>query len=414
MTMPSEPVPAVDVPPRTPDTDRASLRDASWQATSTGIVMALVGFTSTFVIVLQGLEATGADEAQAASGLGAALIACGLSSLWLSWTRRMPLACAWSAPGAALLIVTGDGTGDFAAAVGAFMLCGVLLAATGAIRPLGRLMAAIPPSLANAMLAGILLTICLAPVQALVDAPVLAAPVLLVWWVTGRFSRPAAVPVALLALIALVAWRLGVPDAYTADLAGSLVPDFVLTTPRFDPTVLIGIGIPLFIVTMASQNLPGIAVQQAYGYRPDAGPLVTNTGALSTLAAPFGSHAVNLAAITAAMAAGPDAHPDADRRWWAAFVSGIAYVLIGTMAGALVTLVSVVPPILIQAIAGLALLGAFTAASVAAFAEPAEREAAAVTFLFSASGLAFLGIGGAFWGLLAGIGMHVIERRRAR
>ena len=394
------------------DTQTASLRDASWQATTTGVVMAVVGFTSTFVIVLQGLEAVGADAAQAASGLGAALIACGVSGIWLSWTRRMPLACAWSAPGAALLIVTGDGTGDFGAAVGAFLFCGVLLVAAGAIRPLGRLMESIPASLANAMLAGILLTLCLTPVQALVETPALAAPVLLVWWAVGRFSRPAAVPVALIALIGLVAWRLGVPPGYANEVAGSLVPRFVFTMPSLDPTALLGIGVPLFIVTMASQNLPGIAVQQAYGYRPSAGPLVVNTGMLSTLAAPFGSHAVNLAAITAAMSAGPDAHPDPARRWWASFVAGVCYVLIGTMAGALVTLVGAVPSVLIEAIAGLALLGAFTAAAVAAFQAPEEREAAAVTFLFSASGLAFLGIGGAFWGLLAGVGMHAVERRR--
>lgn len=393
---------------------RATLSDASWQATATGVVMALVGFTSTFVIVLQGLEAVGASAVQAASGLGAALIACGISGLWLSWTRRMPIACAWSAPGAALLIATGDSSGDFAAAVGAFVVCGLLLIGAGAIRPLGRLMESIPQSLANAMLAGILLTICLSLVDAVGEAPALAVPVYLAWWIVGRFSRPAAVPVGLLVLMALVVWQIGMPDGYSTALSASLIPRFEFVLPRFELTAILGIGVPLFIVTMASQNLPGIAVQQAHGYHPSTGPLVINTGLSSALAAPFGSHAVNLAAITAAMSAGPDAHPDTGRRWWASFVAGGCYVVIGSMAGALVTLVSAVPPVLVEAIAGLALLGAFTAAAVTAFREPSEREAAAVTFLFSASGLAFLGIGGAFWGLLAGVCMHAVERRYRR
>ena len=392
---------------------RSALAEASWQATLTGVVMALVGFASTFVIVLQGLAAVGATEVQAATGLGVCLIACGLSGMWLSWTRRMPLPAAWSAPGAALLIVSGASATSFEAAVGAFVVCGLLLVAAGAIRPVGRLMESIPSSLANAMLAGILLTLCLAPVRALGEELALAAPLLLAWWAVGRFSRPAAVPVALLVLAALVYFRLGVPEGYGRALLASLVPDFAPVVPRFDAATLLGIALPLFVVTMASQNLPGIAVQRANGYVAPAGPQVVNTGVFSTLAAPFGSHAVNLAAITAAMAAGPDCHPDPERRWWAAFVAGACYVLIGTLAGALVMLVSAVPPVLVEAVAGLALLGAFTGAAVAAFRDPAEREAAAVTFLFSASGLAFLGIGGAFWGLLAGVGMHAVAARQA-
>ena len=391
-----------------------ALADASWGATLTGVVMALVGFASTFVIVLQGLAAVGATEVQAATGLGVCLIACGLSGMWLSWTRRMPLPAAWSAPGAALLIVSGESATSFEAAVGAFVVCGLLLVATGAIRPLGRLMESIPASLANAMLAGILLTLCLAPVRALGEELALAAPLLLAWWAVGRVSRVAAVPVALVVLAALVYWRLGVPEGYARALGESLVPDFRLVVPSFDAPTLLGIALPLFIVTMASQNLPGIAVQRANGYVAPAGPQVVNTGLFSTLAAPFGSHAVNLAAITAAMAAGPECHPDPDRRWWAAFVAGLCYVLIGALAGALVMLVSVVPSILVEAVAGLALLGAFTGAAVAAFREPAEREAAAITFLFSASGLAFLGIGGAFWGLVIGAAMHAASARSRR
>ena len=376
--------------------------------------MALVGFASTGVLVLQGFVAVGADPAQAASGLMAVTVAAGLSGLWLSWTRRLPIAVAWSAPGAALLLVSGASSSGFDAAVGAFLLSAVLLVVAGAVRPLGRLVEAIPSSLGNAMLAGILLPICLAPVRALEAETALAAPMLLAWWLAGRAHRLAAVPVALAVLVGLVAWRLGVPEDFGALAAASLVPRPVLVAPRFDPIALVGIGLPLFVVTMASQNVPGLVVQRANGYDLRAGPLIVNTGAFSLAAAPFGAHAVNLAAITAAMGSGPDAHPDPARRWWASAVAGACYVVFGLLAGTFVLLVGLVPTVLVEAVAGLALLGAFTGAAVAAFAVPAEREAAAATFLFAASGLAFAGIGGAFWGLLIGGAMHLALGRGRR
>jgi len=211
-------------------------------------------------------------------------------------------------------------------------------------------------------------------------------------------------------LVLLVLWRIGLPASFGAqfEVALSPAPEFVV--PHFDLRTAIGVGVPLFVVTMASQNVPGIAVQRAHGFTPPAGPLIANTGYFSVLAAPFGAHGINLAAITAALCAGEDAHPDPDRRYWSAIVAGLGYVAMGLLAGVVVLFVALIPPILVEAIAGLALLGAFSGAALAAFTHPPEREAAAVTFLFAASGLAFLGVGRAVWGLLAGGAMVAVNR----
>lgn len=376
-----------------------------------GVLVAVIGFTSTFAVVLQGFRAVGASEAEAASGLMAVSIAMGLAGMWLAWRYRMPLSVAWSTPGAVLLIGSGDAVPDFASAVGAFAVCAVLLVVAGVFKPLGRAMQAIPASLANAMLAGILLSVCVAPVRALQEQFALAVPVLLTWWLAGRVQRFAAVPAAFAVLIIVIAWRVGLPDGFAAAATEALVPAPVFTLPRFDAAVLLGVALPLFVVTMASQNLPGIAVQKASGYDPAPGPLIATTGIFSLLAAPFGSHAVNLAALTAALCAGPDAHADPARRYWAAIVAGGFYVVFGLFAGLVTLIVTQVPAILIEAIAGLALLGAFSAAVAAAFQDVPRREAAAVTFVFAASGIAFLGVGGAFWGLLAGGAMALVQRK---
>ncbi|HEV7433781.1 MAG TPA: benzoate/H(+) symporter BenE family transporter, partial [Pseudorhizobium sp.] len=187
-------------------------------------------------------------------------------------------------------------------------------------------------------------------------------------------------------------------------------PPVEFVGPLFTLPALISIALPLFIVTMASQNIPGIAVLKVNHYEPNPGPLFATTGVFSLLSAPFGGHAVNLAAITAAMCAGEDAHPDPARRYWAAIIGGIGYVVLGLLAGAVTAFVSLAPPILIQAVAGLALIGAFSGSAVAAFREPEAREAAAVTFLITASGVSFAGISGAFWGLVAGGLMMGLQR----
>jgi benzoate membrane transport protein len=376
-------------------------------AIAAGLLAAFVGFASSFAVVLRGLTAAGATPEQAASGLMAVSVAMGIGGIWLSLRTRMPVSVAWSTPGAALLASTGVPEGGFPAAIGAFMVTGVLIVAAGLFRPLGRAVAAIPAPLANAMLAGVLLSLCLAPVRAVAFDPMLGLAIVGTWAIVARFNRLLAVPAAVLVTAAVVIATVPMPYHGVASLLP--VPQPVM--PAFVPATLIGISLPLFLVTMASQNIPGIAVLNANGFRPDPGPLFTRTGILSLLAAPLGSHAVNLAAITAAICAGPDAGPDPARRYWAAIVAGLGYIGFGLLAGGATVLIAAAPPVLIEAAAGLALLGAFGAALMGAVADPARREAAVITFLVSASGLTLYGIGGAFWGLLAGGAMLVLGRR---
>ncbi|MCU0853653.1 MAG: benzoate/H(+) symporter BenE family transporter [Acetobacteraceae bacterium] len=380
------------------------LRGASIQATGAGLLAGLVGFASSFAVVLQGLTAAGADAAQAASGLAVLTAAMGLCGIVLSVATRMPVSVAWSTPGAALLATSGAPDGGFAAAVGAFIAAGVLVIAAGLFRPLGRAVAAIPGPLANAMLGGVLFSLCLAPVRAAAEVPLLALPMLAAWALAGRVSRLAAIPAALAAAV------IGVALSVPVGPIGPIVAVPVLVVPAVVPSALLGIALPLFLVTMASQNIPGIAVLSANGYRPSPGPLFTATGIASVAAAPFGSHAVNLAAITAAICAGPGAHPNPERRWWAATVAGATYLVFGILAGGVTGLAALAPPVLVQAVAGLALLGPLAAALVAGLAEPKHREAAIVTFVVSASGLSIAGIGAAFWGLLAGGALMLLAR----
>jgi benzoate membrane transport protein len=382
----------------------------SLQAAGAGLLAAFVGFASSFAVVVQGLVGIGASQAEAASGLMALSLAMGLCGIWLSLKTRLPVSIAWSTPGAALLATTGAVEGGFAGAVGAFLVCGLLILAAGLWKPLGRWVAAIPPALANAMLAGVLLTFCLAPVRAVAEGPLLALPVIVAWALAWRFKRLFAIPAALLVALVMIALTTELP----ALDAAALLPRPVLVVPDLSLAAVVGIALPLFIVTMASQNIPGIAVLSANGYAPASGPLFATTGVFSLLAAPFGGHAVNLAAITAALCAGEDAHRDPARRYWAAVVCGLAYVVFGLLAGAITAFIAAVPAYLILAVAGLALLGAFAAALTEALAAAEDRLAAVVTFLATASGLSFLGIGSAFWGLLAGLAVFALTRWRPR
>jgi benzoate membrane transport protein len=368
-----------------------------------GIVGSITGFASSFALLIAGLRAVGATEAEAASGLLVLCVFQGLLAIGLSLRYRLPLSFAWSTPGAALLVAAHKTTGDFHAAVGAFLLCGVLLLATGLWPWLARTMTRIPRPIASAMLAGILFPICLAPVQAAVQLPLLALPPIVVWLVLTRLAPRWAVAGAVVVTAAAVV--LSGPQI----AAVHLLPTLRVVTPMFEPFVLVGLGIPLYIVTMAGQNVPGFAVLRTFGYEhPPARAMLTATGVATSVGSVFGAYTLNLSAITAAMMAGPDADPDPDRRWIATVSSGGAYLLIGLGAGAATALVSASPPILIESVAGLALLGALISSVAAALEDARHRIVAIVTFLTVASGIQLLNIGSAFWGLVVGAIVMVV------
>lgn len=366
-----------------------------------GVVTALVGFTSSFAVVLAGLRAVGASDAQAASGLLALTLTFGLGILLLSWRSKLPITLAWSTPGAALLVSTGAVDGGWPAAVGAFLVVGVLILLTGLVPALGQLIGKIPVSLAQAMLAGVLLSLCLAPFKALGSTPLLVLPIIVAWLLMMRFAARWAVPVALAVALAVIGIYLGFSG--TTLSAAHLVPTLVWTTPGFSWQAIAGISLPLFIVTMASQNVPGVAVLKSFGFNTPWRSSMVVTGIGTTIGAPFGGHAINLAALSAALAAGEEAGHEPRRRWIAAFASGWVYLLLAALSAALVTLVAAAPAGLVEAVAGLALLSTMASAISAALAESKERIGAIVTFLIAASGLSFAGIGAAFWALLGGL-----------
>ncbi|KZM50212.1 benzoate/H(+) symporter BenE family transporter [Labrenzia sp. OB1] len=386
-----------------------SFRPPAIQSLSAGLLAAIVGFASSFAIVIQGLAASGANAAEATSGLMALSISMGLCAIVASLHTRIPVSIAWSTPGVALLASAGAPEGGFAAAVGAFIVCAVLIVLAGLIRPFGRAVAAIPSPLANAMLAGVLFGLCLAPVRAVAELPVSGLAIIATWAIAFRFARLYAVPLAMIMTFAIALYISGPIDLSSAELISSPI----LITPVFSIEAMVSIALPLFIVTMASQNIPGIAVLRAYGYQPNSGALFTLSGVFSLLSAPFGGHAVNLAAITAAMCAGDDAHKDPGQRYWAAASAGAVYILFGLFAGLVMTFVAATPSILIEAVAGLALLSAFAFSIGEATKAAGTRDSAIITFAVTASGVSFFGVSGAFWGLLAGGAFMALTKARS-
>jgi benzoate membrane transport protein len=380
-----------------------------------GILTALVGFTSSFAVVLAGLRGVGASPAEAASGLLAVCATQALGVLWLVRRHRIPLTLAWSTPGAALLASTGVVHGGWPAAVGAFLVTGALLVITGLWPRLGRLIAAIPTPIAQAMLAGVVLELCLAPVRGFAAHPWLVGPILLTWAVMLRLARRWAVPAAFAATLAVIA-----VDAARASQQGhggphgALVPHLAWTAPTLTWASLLGLAIPLYVVTMAGQNIPGVAVMASYGYQVPWRETMTVTGLGTAAGATAGGHAINLAAITAAMAASPDADPDPARRWVASWTAGWSYLVLALFSTALVAFISVAPPSVAGTVAGLALLGTLSASLASALSATEGREAAAITFVVAASGLTFAGIGAAFWALAAGLLIRTLLPREPK
>jgi benzoate membrane transport protein len=377
-----------------------------FQPIMAGALAAVVGYASTFTLVLAALTAAGASPQQAGSGLMTVCIAIGILNIAVSWRLKVPVSFAWSTPGVAFLLTVGEPVGSFPAVAGAFIVAAGLIILTGLIRPLARLIAAIPAPIANAMLAGMLLSLCLAPINAVAAMPLLALPILLAWALGMRFARRYAVPIAVLVTGIMLATTTHLPPGA---LDGSW-PAFVPILPVFTLDAIIRIGLPLYIVTMASQNLPGLAVLQANGFTPRPAPLFVLTGLASAATAFFGGHTSNLAAITAAICAGPEAHPDRNRRWPAPIAAGVVYLLMAPGASLAAAFLAASPPLLIQAVAGLALLSSLAAALSGALAAEDTRLPAVLTFATTASGITIAGVGAPFWGLVAGIGMLLLLR----
>jgi benzoate membrane transport protein len=375
---------------------------------SAGVVSALVGFTSAFVVVLTGLAGVGADPDEASSGLLAVSVTMGLSCILLaSWTR-MPITVAWSTPGAAVLASTGTVQGGWPAAVGAFLVTGILIVLTGLVPQLGALITRIPAAVAQAMLAGVLFQLCLGPITGLATNPLAVAPVVAIWLLALRFLPRWATPLAFLTAAIVIGVDLAMAGV-TADPA-SLAPRVVLTLPTFTLAGMLSIALPLYLVTMASQNIPGVAVMKGFGYDVPWRRSMLVTGAGTLLGAPAGGHAINLAAISAALAAGPEAGEDRSRRWIASVTAGSVLILLGIASAAFGTLVLLAPPGVMAAVAGLALLATLAASLQAAVSNADDRIPAVVTFATAASGIAIAGLSAAFLALVAGLLVRFVLR----
>lgn len=372
--------------------------DWSLSAIVAGFVAVLVGFASSVAIVLQAAAAAGADAAITASWIGILGFAMGVSCIGFSWYYKAPVLTAWSTPGAALLATSLPGI-SLAEAVGVFIFSAVLTTLLGLSGWFDKLSRHIPLPVAAAMLAGILLKFGLDVFVSLQSAPLLVISMLTMFLLAKRLLPRYAVPLVLVTGIVCSALSQQL-DFSGVELA---LVELVWVSPAWSWPALLGVGIPLFVVTMTSQNIPGLAVLRASGYQTPVSPILSITGILTLVTAPFGNFSINLAAITAAICSGPEAHADPAKRYIAGIAAGLFYALTGLAGATVVALFAAFPPQLIAAVAGLALLGTIAATLATATAEIPHRDAAMITFLITASGLSFFGVASAFWGLLAGL-----------
>ncbi len=384
------------------------LKDFSARAAGMGLLAAFVGYASSFAIVLAGLTAMGATDTQAATGLLFATLGMGICGAWLAFTTRTPAAVAWSTPGAAFLASTAVLPGGFAEATGAFICCAMMIIGTGFVPLLGRLVAAIPKPVASALLAGVLLKLCFAPALALGTIPLLVLPVIAAWLIGLTINKLLAMPLAVIAFALVLAL---VTESPPGAVAG-LLPDIELQAPLFTLQSLVSVSIPLYLITMAGQNIPGFTLLELNQYPVQRQKLLQTTGWVSALIAPFGAIPVNMSAITAAMMCGEDAGTNPQGRYWAALICGMAYVLLAFFSSAIISIAALAPAGLITAVAGLALIPALVASVNAAFSEPLQLEAPALTFLITASGMTLMGISGAFWGVVTGVIIWQFKRYR--
>ena len=366
-------------------------------------VAAIVGFGGTLAIVIAAAKAVGATQIETASWVTAICLAMAAESLWLSWRTKMPVITAWSTPGVALIAASSGFS--MPEAVGAFIVTAVLLIATGLFGPLTRLIARIPSSVASGMLAGIVVTFAINAAKAVPTDPWLILPLIVAFFVIRLFNP------ALSVLAVLIGG--GAAAFLTGRVGGLPTPELstlTLVAPSFTAASIIGLALPLYLVTMASQNLSGLAVLRAAGYHPEPGPLIGVTGLFSLLSAPFGASTTNLAAISAAICTGPDVDPDPAQRWKTGPFYALAYLVFALFGASLVALFAVLPQSLIVLVAGLALMAPLANALSIALKDEAERMPATVTFAVTASGMTLFGVGAAFWGLIAGLAVLFLEK----
>lgn len=357
----------------------------------------VIGFASTILIIMQAAQSVGATPAQQASWAAVLCYAMAVTTAILCWSSKMPIITAWSTPGAVLISSSGGLT--YQTALGAFFVAGALMVLTGLVRPLERAIERMPASIAAAMLAGVLVGYVLKVPAAGLVAPWLVVPLVIAFFTIRMIYPMYAVPVIVILGLVLA----GFGGAMGQGCCALGLTPLTFDVPQFQLQAIIGLGLPLYLVTMASQNLPGFAVLRAGGYQPPVGSSLLVTGAASMLVSPFGGHAINLAAITASLATGPDAHPDQSQRWKIMFPYFVLYVLVGLAAMSFVSILGALPRELVAAIAGLALFGPLMGAMSAMMKHAEDIEAALVTFLVAASGFSLFGVGAAFWGLCAGL-----------
>ncbi|KRB04276.1 hypothetical protein ASD86_18295 [Lysobacter sp. Root690] len=384
------------------------LRDLSLSAVIAGFVAVLVGFTSSAAIVFSAAQASGANDAEIASWMWALGLGMGATCIGLSLRYRVPVVTAWSTPGAAMLI-TGAAGLPLAEIIGAFVVSAVLTTALGFSGWLERALSRLPTSLASGMLAGVLLRFGLNVFTSMQAQFALVFAMFLGWLLARRWSPRYAVVITLAIGVAIAAVQ---GQLHLGDVRLTLAQP-IWITPKFSLAAVIGVAIPLFVVTMASQNIPGIAILRAHGYQDTpVSPLIGWTGLVTLVLAPFGAFALNLAAITAAICMGSDAHEDSRRRYVAAVAAGVFYLLTGLFGATVAALFAAFPKELVLAIAGIALLTTIGNGLAAAVHDPQEREPALITFLVTASGVSAFQIGSVFWGMVAGLLALAITRRK--
>lgn len=375
---------------------------------SAAFIATIVGFGGTVALVVAAAEAVGANPAQTGASIAAVCLVKAIAAAWLSWRHRIPMITAWATAGAALIA---SSTGlSFDQAVGAYLVASAAIVATAFVKPLGDLVAKIPASIASAMLAGVVLPFVVQVFVQAGAAPALVLPLILLFLVV-RLVNPHMAVVAVLLAGGALAYALGLATPIQGDLGLSR---FVFVVPSFDWTAIVGLALPLYIVTMASQNLAGFAVLKASGYPVPARDALAATGLASFVGAFSGSIPLGMAAITASICTGPDTHPDKDKRWIAGLWYAGYYVLLAAFGAALVALLAAMPKALIATFAGLGLVGALQGALTGALKEESERFPAVLTLAVTASGISLFGVGAAFWGLVAGIAALAAQSYRAR